>query len=101
MALLLLLLAPACGSQGGEAAGPGNGATATDPERAQTLLRPENPLPTRAETVALADAVAVASAKAGASAEGAALALLAADLRVRLWRVDRSPADAQEALELY
>jgi len=73
----------------------------TDRGLAESLLRPENPLPTRAETVALADRVAVASAKSGASPDGAALALLAADLRARLWRIDRSTADAHEAVELY
>lgn len=74
---------------------------ASERAHAEALLRPETPLPTRAETVALADAVAVASAKSGASQEGAALALLAADLRARLWRVDRAAADAHEAFELY
>ena len=64
-------------------------------------MRPDTPLPTRAETVALADSIAVASAKSGASEEGAALALLAADLRARLWRIDRAQADAHEAFELY
>jgi N-acetylmuramoyl-L-alanine amidase len=58
-------------------------------------------LPTRAETVAIADAVAIASAKEGKTPEGAALARLAADLRARLWRVDQSGADGREALELY
>ncbi len=74
---------------------------ASERAHAEALLRPETPLPTRAETVALADAVAVTSAKSGASQEGAALALLAADLRARLWRVDRAAADAHEAFELY
>lgn len=73
----------------------------SDQARAEALLSPDVPLPSRAETVALADAVAVASAKAGASPEGASLALLAADLRARSWRVDRSQADAHEAQELY
>lgn len=84
----------------GSAAAPAPSAQ-DDRSRAEALLRPENPLPTRAETVALADAVAVASAKSGASPEGAYLALLAADLRARLWRLDRSTADAHEAFELY
>lgn len=101
MALSLIVLPLSCGQSGGEAAGPSGAAPPSDAERAQALLLPENPLPTRAETVALADAVAVASAKAGASPDGAALALLAADLRARLWRVDRSQADAHEAIELY
>jgi N-acetylmuramoyl-L-alanine amidase len=73
----------------------------TDRERAEALLAPEAALPVRAETVALADAVAIASARAGKSKEGAALARTAADLRLRLWRLDQSQTDAREALELY
>ncbi len=100
--LCLSSLAATCDSTG--ASGPGPAAPAaplTDQARAEALLSPDTPLPSRAETVALADAVAVTSAKAGASPEGAALALLAADLRARSWRIDRSPADAHEAQELY
>ena len=102
MALSLLTLLPACGTGGDAPSAPATSAAPpTDRARAESLLRPENPLPTRAETVALADAIAVASAKAGASPDGAALALLAADLRARLWRHDRAAADAHEAQELY
>jgi N-acetylmuramoyl-L-alanine amidase len=73
----------------------------TDRERAQALLDPNATLPTRAETVAIADAVAIASAKEGKTIKGASLARLAGDLRARLWRVDQSAADGREALELY
>ncbi len=100
--LCLLAVLAACdpGTSGGSGGTPVATAN-TDQGRAEALLRPETPLPTRAETVALADAVAVASAKSGASPEGAGLALLAADLRARLWRIDRAAADAHEAFELY
>jgi N-acetylmuramoyl-L-alanine amidase len=73
----------------------------TERERAEALLAPTAALPIRAETVALADAVAIASARAGKTPEGAALARLAGDLRARLWRLDQSPTDGREALELY
>ncbi len=73
------------------------------------------PLPSRLETVSIADSVALASLRthmdgpvADASAdaaprppEGARLARLAADLRARLWRFDQTASDAREALELY
>lgn len=70
-------------------------------ERASALLQPSAALPSRAETVALADALAIASAKEGKTEEGASLARLAADLRARLWRMDQTAADGREALELY
>ncbi len=73
----------------------------TERERAEALLAPTAALPIRAETVALTDAVAIASARAGKTPEGAALARLAGDLRDRLWRLDQSPTDGREALELY
>lgn len=94
-------MAAACDPAGSGGAAAVATAAPTDAARAEALLSPDRPLPSRAETVALADAVAVASAKAGASPEGASLALLAAELRVRSWRVDRSAADAHEAQELY
>lgn len=102
MLLCLSALIGACDPGGTAApAQAGSAAARTDAQRAEELLSPDRPLPLRAETVALADAVAVASAKAGATPEGAGLALLAAELRVRSWRVDRSQADAHEAQELY
>src|SRR6185503_4780241 len=66
------------------------------------------PLPSRFETVGIADALAVASLRerdandsTGRSPEGARLARLAAELRVRLFRFDQVPTDAREAIELY
>ena len=102
MAFSLLALLPACDPGAATSSSPAAAATAlTDRDRAELLLRPDTPLPTRAETVALADTIAVASAKSGATPEGAQLALLAADLHARLWRHDRAAADAHEAQELY
>jgi N-acetylmuramoyl-L-alanine amidase len=54
----------------------------------------------RAEVVARADALSVRAAKLG-GAEGAKLAVDAAELRRRVWRVDGVIADALEAAELY
>jgi N-acetylmuramoyl-L-alanine amidase len=83
--------------------------------RAESLLVAGSPLPDRLETVALADAVALGSVRtrldpaatpagspdAARTIEAARLAQLAADLRRRLWRFDRTAADAREAIELY
>jgi N-acetylmuramoyl-L-alanine amidase len=56
-------------------------------------------LPSRAEVVAQADALAVSAAKLGGN-EGAKLALRAAELRRRIWRVEGKTADGLEAAEL-
>lgn len=94
------LSASGCGAK--EAPKPSEvAAPATDAERALALLDPSATLPARVEVVALADAVAVAAAKAPSAEEQARLYRLAADLRLRVWRIDRSEADAREALELY
>ncbi|AUX32636.1 MULTISPECIES: N-acetylmuramoyl-L-alanine amidase [Sorangium] len=87
-----------CGADGGAPAAP---AALSDEQRAAALLDPGALLPPRAETVALADAVAIASSRAEAGAPAAALAELAADLRVRLFRLDQAATDAREAMELY
>jgi N-acetylmuramoyl-L-alanine amidase len=76
-------------------------ASSTEGERARVLLDPAVALPSRAETVALADAVAIAAHRAGRSPEGVLLAMTAADLRARLWRTDQALGDAREAVELY
>jgi N-acetylmuramoyl-L-alanine amidase len=103
-----------CGHGDGAApAGPGDDAASIVP-RAEALLSAA-PLPDRLETVALADAVALASVRtrldpaatpsgspgAARAVEAARLAQLAADLRRRLWRFDRTASDAREAIELY
>jgi N-acetylmuramoyl-L-alanine amidase len=95
-----------CGARG-EAATTGDGAEARAVTRAEAIVAGAE-LPARFEGVALADAVALASqrARAGASAparspEAAHLARLAADLRVRLFRLDKTQGDAREAIELY
>ncbi len=89
--------------------------SASAASRAESLLVAGSPLPDRLETVALADAVALGSVRtrldpaaapagspdAARTIEAARLAQLAADLRRRLWRFDRTAADAREAIELY
>jgi N-acetylmuramoyl-L-alanine amidase len=100
---LALACSGACGPEApaGDAGAPGKASAASERDRARALLDPAVPLPARAETVALADQVAIGAHRAGRSAEGAELSLLAADLRARLWRLDQTPGDAREALELY
>ncbi|MCC6523715.1 MAG: N-acetylmuramoyl-L-alanine amidase [Polyangiaceae bacterium] len=68
---------------------------------AAAWLSPEVPLPPRPEVVALSDALAIAAGRAEPGAETARLAWLAAELRARLWRLDRVASDGREALELY
>lgn len=68
---------------------------------AKRLLVPETTLPVRAEVVALSDRLSIASAREGKNARGSELAFLAARLRERLWRFDRTTTDAREAIELY
>jgi N-acetylmuramoyl-L-alanine amidase len=92
VALLALLLAAfGCKSRnvhGAPTAGPSAGAAAA------------SALPSRPEVVALADTIAVSGGRKG-GAEGAALTRRAADLRHRLWRLERREADALEAIELF
>lgn len=57
-------------------------------------------LGSRAEVVAAADALAVEGSRKG-DAAGAELTRRAAELRARLWRLERREADALEAIELY
>ncbi|MBK6516650.1 MAG: N-acetylmuramoyl-L-alanine amidase [Polyangiaceae bacterium] len=98
--VLLVLGAVGCGAK--EAPAPADvTAPPTDAERALALLDPASTLPPRVEIVALCDAVAVAASKAPTVDEQARLYRVAADLRARIWRLDRAEADAREALELY
>jgi N-acetylmuramoyl-L-alanine amidase len=57
-------------------------------------------LPHRTEVVAQAHELAVSGTRRGGK-QGAALLLEAAELRTRIWRLERREADALEALELY
>lgn len=100
---LLVIVLLGCGqgtppSAGADAATDGGGA---DVGLARSLLAPATPLPVRAEVVALTDRLAIASSRAGRTPTGAELALLAAELRERLWRLDQRATDAREAMELY
>lgn len=73
----------------------------TDAERGRSFLIAEQPLPPRAEVVALADDIAVQASRDANEDEQARLYRLAADLRARIWRSDRADADARESMELY
>jgi N-acetylmuramoyl-L-alanine amidase len=57
-------------------------------------------LPARAEVVAAADVLAVEGAR-RSGGEGAKLTRRAAELRERIWRLERREGDALEAIELY
>lgn len=102
-AALLVTLLAGCGQgdtqpTAGDAAA---GTAAADVAEARRLLAHDTPLPIRAEVVALTDRLAIASARAGRTPAGAELALVAGQLRERLWRLDRKKTDAREAMELY
>ncbi|MSP26469.1 MAG: N-acetylmuramoyl-L-alanine amidase [Myxococcales bacterium] len=79
--------------------------TPSDRERAARLDVATEPLPSRAEVVALTDRLAIAASEygnaSGKASESAELAFLAAKLRERLWRHDGVVTDAREAGELY
>jgi N-acetylmuramoyl-L-alanine amidase len=79
----------------------GCGARADEGAAAAPSAAPAIPavLPSRAESVALADQIAVLGTRAG-GASGAEITRRAADLRMRLWRLERREADALEAVEL-
>lgn len=72
----------------------GSGEPARIPAAAATA-----PLPSRAEVVQRADELAVKAAHT-AGADGARMAVEAASLRGRIWRLERHEADALEAAEL-
>jgi N-acetylmuramoyl-L-alanine amidase len=98
---VLLLLCGACAVQAapapiGDAAAP----APDDAAEAKALLASEG-FPARAEVVALTDRLAITASRAGKGAARAELTLLAARLRERLWRLDRTATDGREAAELY
>lgn len=72
----------------------------TDVVRAEAMLSIDAPLPARADVIALSYTVAASAAREGKSEEGARLARLAADLRLRLYRLERVASDASGAAEL-
>ncbi len=73
----------------------------SDTAQAEALLVPSATLPVRAEAVALTDRLSIAASRTSDQAEAARLTMLAARLRERVWRFDRSGTDAREAIELY
>jgi N-acetylmuramoyl-L-alanine amidase len=97
LAVLAGCSSPSCGSKQSGAGGDGAGHA----DRAKALLAPGAVLPPRAEAAAVAEQLAIESSNKGKNAQGAALARLAGDLRVRMWRVDQTATDAREAMDLY
>ena len=69
--------------------------------RARPRLQPAADLPTRAEIVALADELAIAASRVASPTSDFRLSHLAAELRLRMWRVGHAEADAREAIELF
>lgn len=99
MTIAAALLAGSLACSKGEGGAP---APTNDPaERARAFLAPGAVLPSRPESVAVADSVAIAAAKAPDAQSAVALTLLAAELRARLFRAEQTDTDGREALELY
>lgn len=99
VASLLLVAAFANAGCAERGAPPGDSTLATSASIAVPSVPAHGPLASRAEVVAHADELAVSAAKSG-GVEGAKLAMEAADLRSRIWRVEGRSADALEAVEL-
>ena len=96
---LVFGVAGACASPG--ASNDAGAHTASDVGRAEAMLATDAPLPPRADVVALSYTVAALAAREGKSEEGARLARLSADLRLRLFRLERVDGDATGAAELF
>lgn len=74
---------------------------AADRKRGEALLAGDEALPSRSEVVALTDRLSIAATDAEDDRRAAQDRWLAASLRERIWRRDRTTTDAREALELY
>ena len=72
-----------------------------DVTQATALLAVTAPLPSRSEVVALTNRLSIAATRAKGTPAAVELRVLAARLRERIWRFDRSATDAREAMELY
>jgi len=96
-------LATACDQDGGATAPPDFAIDGgrSDARAAEVLLAPSARLPARAEVVALTDRLSIAASRTKDADESSRLTMLAAQLRERVWRFDRSGTDAREAIELY
>ncbi len=97
-AFALVLCLAGCGVARSAAtdAGPGG-----DVARAETLARTTEPLPSRPETIALAQSIESLALQEGAGARAVELHALAAALHERIWRVEHREQDAKEAVDLY
>lgn len=94
------LLALAVFACGGRAISQTDAGTGDEITRAEALDR-ESTLPSRPETIALAQSVEALALKEGAGARAVALHALAGRLHERVWRVEHREQDAKEAVDLY
>ena len=88
----------ACSGRGTPAADAG---PADEIARAQALEQESAVLPTRPETISLAQSIEGLALKEGAGARAVELHALAAHLEERVWRVEHREQDAKEAVDLY
>jgi N-acetylmuramoyl-L-alanine amidase len=96
--LCAALAAAACG---GRAAASLDAGAGDELARAQALDRDSAVLPTRPETIALAQSIEALALREGAGARAVQLHALAAHLEERVWRVEHREQDAKEAVDLY
>jgi len=107
LVLALLLGAPgsACAARGksGNATEDGGSAASggDDVRRARAIGAGEEPLPPRAEAIALAQSIEARAIGEGAGARAGDLHATAARMMERVWRVEGRDQDATEALDLY
>ena len=101
--LLVAALALGAGCTGGRTGGDGGSLTGEpgDLPRAQALAAGPEPLPERAEVLALAQGLEARAVREGAGARAVELHATAARLYERVWREGGRDQDAKEALDLY
>ncbi len=98
VAALPLALGAACG---GRAAPPTDAGPADELAHGHALDADGAALPTRPETIAVAQSIEALAVKEGAGARAVELHALAARLTERVWRVEHREQDAKEAVDLY
>src|SRR4051812_38131904 len=86
---------------GGRASASHDAAPADDIARAQALDAESSVLPSRPETISLAQSIEALALLEGAGARAVELHGLAAHLEERMWRVEHREQDGKEALDLY
>jgi N-acetylmuramoyl-L-alanine amidase len=88
-------------ADGGAGERPSAATESTDLPRARALGLGHDPLPARAETLALAESIEAQAGREGGGTRAVDLHTTAGRLLERIWRVEGRDRDASEALEMY